>query len=275
MSGIYSFVLLATRPKDIVLPDGLGLITMQLECPLYVWTELLTHRTLARNASSGRAMSVDRYAGMGFYVPDVFVQQGNGMQSSDTPIKYQALARLVYTAHWHLSVNAARILAKLGVAKEQANRIIPPTKIIRGIVTGNEWAWGNFLRLRYAPEADKAMRELAYSINYNIKHIRWNMDTVHMPMKQSNEALLAMGLDLSFANHVAVAAARIARVSYARQTGKDDKALSRSLRASGHLSPFEHIAVWTENPKPSVFTHNGTYKQKPTEGWESYRCFLE
>lgn len=275
MSNIHSFVLLATRPKDILVPEGLGLITVQLECPLYVWTELLTHRTLARNASSGRAMSVDRYSGMGYYTPATFVRQGRGMQSSDIPIKQQTLARLIYDAHWNISVFVAKVLSHLGVAKEQANRIIPPTKIIRGIVTGSEWAWGNFLRLRYAPEADRAMRELAYSIKYNIERADWKYGSIHMPLKQPDEALTAMGIDVSFSNHAAVAAARIARVSYARQAGKDDMALSDSLIAGGHLSPFEHIAVWVESPKPSVFTHGGTYKQKPLEGWESYRCRLE
>lgn len=262
-----------------------GLITFRIECPIYCWTELLTHRRLSRNASSARAMGTTRYLSMGNYVPDTFYSGGKGMQSSDTPIKYQWLAKFLWNNAFKSASFYTRLLEKLGVAKEQRNRLIPPTKIIAGIVTGTEDGWKHFLSLRNNPNADKAMQELAVEIDWIIRKLdydsnNWTYSDWHIPYSPD---------DGDFEHRAKVAAARIARVSYNRPpNGKDDLALANQLLKDKHLSPFEHIAVFVRDPglsalccKPEDTLHTGIaipahkYGWLSGWGWRTYRSMVE
>lgn len=230
-----------------------GIISLQIECPLYVWTELLTHRNFARNASSARAMGTKRYTDMGFYLPSIFYTQGIGMQASESPIARQFLARVIWKSAVTFSSTCAWLLERLHVAKEQRNRLVPPCKMIRGIVTGTEDAWEAFLMLRYHRAADKAMYQLAEQINTAIKNVTWSTSLYHNPYPMS---------DLSSS------VAKVARVSYNRSKGKDDTALVQSLNEQGHLSPFEHVARWTLFPYKSVLA-------RLPYGWQTVRGELE
>lgn len=236
-----------------------GLITVQVEYPLYVHVENLTHRWFARNASSARAMSTERYVDMGYYIPDRFYQSSKGMQAGADTIKYQWLARLIWHSAYASAVFHTRLLERLGVAKEQRNRLIPPIKMVRAIVTGTEGAWNHFFSLRDTPEADKAMQQYARECKTKIMQAPWVFSTTHMPYSDMDEQTVI---------------ANVARVSYNRTSGKDDKALYESLLSSRHMSPFEHVAYWTYNPRKSCYT------TKPEDldhgsGWESLRSRIE
>lgn len=269
IAPISAEVIAATRP--IYGMCGYGLLTIKVECPLYVWTELLTHRRFARNASSARAMSTDRYAGMGHYMPDVFVKQGKGMASSAEPIKYQRLAELIWKTTINVTNLSAKLLEKLGTAKEQRNRLIAPTKIVRGIVTGTEAAWEYFLLLRDNKAADRAMQELAHNINIAMNNAKWDYAYEHLPMYPHGDTTL------SHMDKKLVAVARIARVSYAREKGKEDLQLAKSLMEEGHYSPFEHMAAWKLNPRNCAYSCTPQDLIKTTDlfpmywGWETWR----
>lgn len=259
-------ILCATRPEENI--SGCGLITIQCEVPLYVWTELLTHRLFARNASSARAMSTTRYAGMGHYTPDWFYAQGKGMASSDALVDHQWLLKLLWRANWNINLLFAKAFEKLGVCKEQRNRLIPPYKYARGIVTGTEGAWQSFLRIRNHYAADKAMQRFALMVKNEIRAIDWRYAKDHIP-------LLPYDAESQTVNEIKkIAAARIARVSYARDKGKNDLELAESLLRDGHMSPFEHIAEWVYNPTLCAFNVKVIDRDKLL-GWESYRCQLE
>lgn len=269
IAPISAEVIAATRP--IYGMCGYGLLTIKVECPLYVWTELLTHRRFARNASSARAMSTDRYAGMGHYMPDVFVKQGKGMASSAEPIKYQRLAELIWKTTINVTNLSAKLLEKLGTAKEQRNRLIAPTKIVRGIVTGTEAAWEYFLLLRDNKAADRAMQELAHTINMAMNNAKWDYAYEHLPMYPHGDTTL------SHTDKKLVAGARSARVSYAREKGKEDLQLAGSLIEEGHYSPFEHMAAWKLNPRNCAYSCTPQDLIKTTDlfpmywGWETWR----
>jgi thymidylate synthase ThyX len=204
------------------------LYTFRVEVPLYIWTEILTHRTFARNASSARAMSSKRYVRMGNYVPDTFYSQGKGMQSSTIPVKHQWLARFIWNMFFVLSTFFVKVLEKLNVSKEQRNRLVPPTKIVAGIITGTGTAWDAFLKLRDSVEADTAMQELASQIRILKDNSQPVFSDVHNP----------------FDSDLVTAIAKVARVSYNRESGKEDGSLVRSLAENGHMSPFEHFALF-------------------------------
>jgi hypothetical protein len=264
-----------------------GLITFRIEVPIFVWVELLTHRRFSRNASSARAMGTTRYLDMGNYVPDTFYSGGKGMQSSDTPIKYQWLARFLWNNAFKSASFYTRMLEKLGVAKEQRNRLIPPTKYLAAIVTGTEGGWKHFLSLRNNPKADKAMQFLAEVADSNIKSLnlgngsnRWIYSDWHIPYDP---------MEGDFQHRAKVASARIARVSYNRPpNGKDDLTLANQLLKDKHLSPMEHIAVFVKSPglsalccKPEDTIQAGVgipaskYGWLDSWGWRTYRSMVE
>jgi hypothetical protein len=243
MQDIEVQVIAATRPP---LPfNGYGLITLEVAVPLYVWTEILTHRRFSRNASSARAMSAKRYAEMGYYLPPVWYTQGTGMKSGEPITKkaYTDICETEYTGMMQEAIHAAQKLSYLApdvrVSKEQVNRLIPPIKMVRGIITGTEAAWVAFRRLRKNSAADVAMERFAEMVDYAILHCDWNVSTKHTPYHSENEAERI---------------ARIARVSFDRTSGKDDEALYATLLNEQHLSPFEHSAEWDLNPPMSNFT---------------------
>lgn len=251
-----------------------GLISIQMEIPLYVWTELLTHRRFSRNASSARAMSTKRYTDMGYYVPDTWYRQGDGMQSGESIADdsvYECIDAYEYfmrrTTEW-----ADHLGKRFSLAKEQRNRLIPPIKIVRGIVTGTEDAWYSFLRLRDNSMADVAMQKLAHRVAESISAVEWNYGYDHKPF---------------YDDSIVSSVARIARVSYNRESGKDDATLYDMLLREKHLSPFEHIAQWKPDPYMSNFTckredvildtqtHDVQWWKNQYSGWQSYRSEIE
>lgn len=250
---IHVELLAATRAQ---LDSETGLITIRIHVPMYVWTEILTHRSFARNASSNRAMSTKRTINMGYYTPEVFYTQGNGMESSDTPIIWQLTASTIWHTVTKITHIGAWLLEKCNVAKEQRNRLIAPNKIVCGIVTGTESAWKHFLSLRNHKTADKAMQETARLIQNQIDTIEWINAQTHNPLPNED---------------VRISIAQLARVSYARQRGKDDITLYHNLIGNRHLSPAEHIAYWTYKPNPSCYTVQLEFGM----GWESHRSRIE
>lgn len=266
-----------------------GLITFRIEVPLFVWTEVLTHRRFSRNASSARAMSTNRYLDMGNYTPETFYSGGKGMQSSNTPIKQQWLARLMWNSAFMSASFYTRVLERLGVAKEQRNRLIPPSKYVAAIVTGTEDAWRHFLMLRNNSSADKAMQYLARHVEKNIHDLNnpdvsssrhWNYNDWHIPYDP---------MEGDFKQRAKIASARIARVSFNRPpNSKTDMELADSLLRDKHLSPMEHIAVFVKSPglsalccKPKDTVQSGIaisthkYGWLDSWGWQTYRSMVE
>jgi hypothetical protein len=278
-------VILATRNEN----QCPGLITFSVSVPYYIWVELLTHKRLSRNASSARAQSTARHAGMGHYTPDVFYKQGEFMESSDEPIEDQGRARDLWQRAWDYGQNAAVLLSSLGVAKEQTNRVIPAFKLVNGVMTGTESAWRAFLQLRKRQEKsdsqpDKAMQEFSAKIEALIPSIEWRDSDFHVPMLLDDEKPTYENL--------LIAGARLARVSVSRpKVGQNDLELANRLLKNKHLSPFEHIAHWGFWPivsaiccKPSPLMGSDQFYDPVTDdddvtrswqGWDQFRARLE
>lgn len=224
-----------------------GLITIQYRVSSYVHTELLTHRRASRNASSARAQQTKDHVALGYYTPPVFYKSGKGMQASDEPIKYQTLARLIWHTSYALDVLAAKLLEKLDVCKEQRNRVIAPYKYIKGIVTMTEHGWDYFLSLRNTQHADKAMQHFALLVKARIDELNhkglWDYSDIHIPFD---------GREDNLDERVKTAAAKIARVSYAKEAGKNDLRLADRLIRDRHMSPFDHICFFRLKPELSA-----------------------
>ena len=259
-------LVLATRPpphRDGTV--GPGLATFVVEVPAYVWMELLTHKRLARNASSARAQSHQRHAAMGYYVPAQWYRQGSWMSPGD-PLPYHENSDVIALVEAYYE-NCERWIELIidasdgGIAKEQINRLMPISRMMRGVVTGTEPAWRAMLALRNHPTADVVMQQLAVQIAAALDAAEWVSAWKHTPFADDGDVMTA--------------AARIARVS-AGAPGpgqRSDAQLAQDLIDQRHWSPFEHCATWIFNPKRSALCsvdddlHHGM-------GWQNHRSVL-
>jgi thymidylate synthase ThyX len=253
-----------------------GIITLSVSVPRYIWLEIMTHRRLSKNASSNRAMNFTRSSNMGHYTPDKFYRKSKGMVSSDELIENQELAKKLWEEAWQNSVYYANELEKLGVCKEQYNRLLNTTQYINGLITATEKGWESFLKLRNNSLADKAMVLVAKQIQEIYNNLQdnpelFNYSNYHLPYGDFHK-------DMSFEEFLIsgkTASARCARISYERpKVGKNDEELSDELLKNGHYSPFEHIAYWEKDAKISSINS----KQDDRLGryaWTSLRAYYE
>lgn len=231
---------------DSVSPAGHRLTTFEVTFPRIVLAEFNTHRMLARNSASSRAIPVEKRIAMiqsEPFVPAAFGKNQKGMQASETLTgDDDARARAVWLAARDDAIRHARALADIGVHKQLANRLIEPFAWHTVIATGTEWE--NFFALRCHPDAQDEIRTVAEMMRDLYRRLV-PADTApterHLPyIDQKDRSELAQP-DL-----VKISAARCARVSYLTHDGQRspdaDFALYERLFSHGHVSPLEHPA---------------------------------
>lgn len=252
---------------DSMSPDGVRLSTIQVTLPRIVLAEFNTHRALSRNSASSRAIPVEKRITMieeDPFVPEQFGRNQKGMQATQTLEHKEAVdARFVWLSAKEKAVGYARDLAKLGVHKQLANRLLEPFAWHTIICTATEWA--NFFALRCHPDAQPEIRKAAemmreamlLSTPKTVPYGAWHLPlineddieemkaTVGAALFQSPEVALPR-LDAAMEKWCKVSIARCARVSYLTHDGRrdqeEDLKLYERLVTSGHLSPLEHVA---------------------------------
>jgi thymidylate synthase ThyX len=229
-----------------ILADSIGyhdhrLTTFQITIPRIILAELNTHRVLSRNAASSRAIPVEKRIEAVLqnpYIPESFGANKPGMQAGD------ALADQISTREDWLqardnAVESARKLAKSGVHKQWANRLIEPFAWVDVIVSATEW--DNFFNVRTHPDAQPEFQRIArMMLEAYQSHKPALIDGYHLPMVREEDQSLPLQTQIQ------LSVARCARVSYLTHEGKRDidadLALYHRLLTSGHMSPFEHPA---------------------------------
>lgn len=253
MSG-YSCAILA----DSVNPAGERVTTVQVRLPLVVWAEFLTHRTLSRNARSNRAVPsrvLIREVLRNPFVPDFWGSNRAGMQAGAelTGVR-RWLARKAWLWARYPAIAAAWIMARIGLHKQDANRVLNPWQWIDAVVTADESAWQAFFALRCHELADPKIQRIAEMIREKIHDgspwvLAWG--GWHLPYYENqlrdttNETLWA-------------SAGACARVSYScfdgRQSDAENARLGRQLASErpAHASPLEHVlqASQIDNTQP-------------------------
>lgn len=244
-----------------------GLLTVVVEVPYYLWVELLTHKRFARNAQSARASSTGRLSAMGYYIPDAWYGRDKGMRvGEELSSEDSELASRIWEDISLKGFNAANSLYNdFLICKEQANRLVPINAMRRGILTATQPAWRAMLELRSAASADTAMQKLASSIQFAIDSSKPERSYWHVPYRQG---------DIS-AHSLMLSAANIAAVSYTRDGMKDDPSLAERLLEDGHMSPFEHIARYRSYPVSSAICSRIDDVDTFNRGWESMRGWLD
>lgn len=276
----------ATVIKDSISPAGKRLTTLELRYPRLIHSEFMTHRMFSRNASSSRAIPVEKIIAdieRDVAMPVEWGKNEPGMQARQV-LPEEHAREMEY--HWREAcadaTMRARKMVKLGAHKQIINRILEPFVHINVIVTATDWT--NFFQLRDHADADPTIRDLARAIRAAMDGSRPRtvpFDSWHLPYVENTDVdavsaayaveSMASGRpgDFLFEKLLMVSAARCARVSYKTHDGRTpdpqaDIALADKLASSGHWSPFEHQAK----------TLKGGQYYANFDGWLSYRLIL-
>lgn len=243
--------------EDSISLDGHRLTSLQLHYPRFIHSELMTYRAFSRNASSSRAIPVERVIQAVLDDTAMPVRWGAnkpGMQDGGlcvNPVQFspvgehqgiEGTAAQAWLAARDHAVQSARAFSKAGYHKQVVNRLLEPFAHIDVIVTASDWS--NFFRQRCGESsgADPTMGLLADTIKVALENGQPVRRSLHLPYVSEEERLTLKAKDLFM-----ISAARCARVSYLNhdQTApvlEKDLELARRLWADEHLSPFEHPA---------------------------------
>jgi hypothetical protein len=261
----------ATVIADSIADGCPRLTTLQLRYPRFIHAEVMTHRVFSRNASSSRAIPVERVIQDVIDDPAMPVHWGKNQPGMQARADLKGWRRILTKGTWHAAryatLGCAWVAMKAGAHKQIVNRILEPFQHINVLVTATEW--DNFFALRDHPDAQPEIAKLARAMKGAmagseprfLKPGSWHKPYINAD-DYSNQGDMRM-----------VSAARCASVSYKTVDGKPmsvEKALDIFNKLAGsdpiHASPFEHIA----RPDPD----NGPGCRNFTK-WHQWRADLE
>lgn len=268
---------------DSMSPDGVRLTTFEITFPRIILAEFNTHRVFSRNSASSRAIPVEKMIKRVLddpYVPSSWGKNQKGMQAGE---ELGEEARLGAERSWMAArdsaVGHATNMLGFGVHKQLTNRLLEPFMWHTVIVTATEWQ--NFFHLRNNAQAHPDIQIIAKMMQELYEHRvprPLNYNEWHLPLISDFEMCVGVAdlvepseIALSYADQIKVSVGRCARVSYLTHDGKRepqaDIELHDRLLASGHLSPFEHVA----RPAVTVDTHPAECWSGNFRGWVQYR----
>lgn len=268
---------------------GKRITSFVITMPRIVLAELNTHRALSRNSASSRAIPFAKMLDMvktNPFIPIAWMKEHKGMQGTDYFTDEKEISTLLetYLKGRDAAVATAESLSNLGLTKQIVNRGLEAYMWHTVIVTATDWE--NFFALRAHEAAEIHIQKLAYlmleALN-NSKPKELKVGEWHIPFgdkmdfteldyltnwnNESGDTREQATMRLA----VKVATARCARVSYTvvGEEGKPDNyendiKLHDRLLSMGHLSPFEHCAIATDDD-----AYSGNFR-----GWTQYRKTL-
>lgn len=246
--------------------DGTRLTTLELNYPLIIHPEFMTHRVFSRNAASARAIPTKKIIQQVVehpFVPTRWPIEQRGM----TPAGFREVddeARALWLSGRDAAVEMATRLMNKGVHKQIATRPLIPYMYIRVLVTATEW--DNFFALRIGDNVQYEMQLLAQEMGSALYRSQPIERYLHLPYAPEGNRPDGAADDANWAFYVS--AGRCARVSYLTHDGKNDPSrdyeLGQRLKKEGHMSPFEHVAL-----VGTPGTYYGNFKS-----WKQFRKSL-
>lgn len=248
---------------------GSRITSLQLRYPRFIHSQFMTHRVFSRNASSSRAIPVEKMLDDIEKDPVLPLRWGKnqpGMQAyqdNENSVFFEDGSQLSPETSWKTAKDEscfwARAFSKGGFHKQIVNRLTEPFQHIDVVVTSTEWT--NFFDLRLHDDAQPEIQRLAEVIDAAIQGSRpesFNDSSLwHLPyITQDDYEELYHG-PIGYSQLRLVSAARCARVSYRNHDKsnpniKKDIELAKKLLESRHMSPFEHQA----KPLPLIKSTN-------------------
>ena len=277
---------------------GDRLTTMELKYPRFIHAEFMTHRVFSRNASSSRAIPIQRQIDMIMEDTAMPIHWGKnqaGMQAQEELIGSDLVAaQMLWVAARDDAIATAEALIQFGAHKQIVNRILEPFSHITVLVTSD--SWGNFFALRDHEDAQPEIRELARVMKAAMETSTpksLGLGEWHLPylddedLANINNHLVESSITRHEPNKwevctmaCAVSAARCARVSYLthdgeRPTLQKDLELYRHLVNANppHMSPCEHQASPNCYSKVAGLSYPITHSN--FRGWNQFRHLIK
>lgn len=287
--GIYAKVI-----ADSISRGGVRLTTLELQYHRFVHSEMMTHRMFSRNASSSRAIPIEKMMGQVLDNPAMPIHWGENKPGMQAGIQLDSWGVSTCNNIWNnASLNAVKStkhLAEQGLHKQVANRLLEPFQWIKVIVTATEW--DNFFKLRDHPDAQPEIQELARCMKESMRLSEPSTlfaGEWHLPYLIPEDWYKFNRGSLTQEDLIKCSVARCARVSYNNHDNSSpdiekDIALADRLLEAGHCSPFEHQGV-PMNPYSGLdpvyweegVTHMDTNSYLWSNnffGWIQYRALL-
>lgn len=259
--------------KDSIGPSGVRLTTFVLKYPRFIHSEFMTHRVFSRNASSSRAIPLEKQIEelkKDIAYPIEFRKNQRGMQAAEAlSDEDQIKARAFWQFACQNAIESAEKINGLvpeGVHKQYLNRLLEPFAHISVIVTATDF--DNFFALRYHDDAQPEIHELAkqmYEQYKNNRPQRLREGQYHLPFVDFQDTS-------PIEEKIYRSVACCARVSYNNHDGttptvEQNKRLYERLLGSQpiHASPAEHQAMAIGDAS----VQSGNFR-----GWIQYRKTL-
>ena len=137
---------------DSINQHGDRLTSLVLTYPRIIHAEMLTHRMFSRNASSSRAVPVQKMIEAvknNTFCPFEFQKAHKGMQGSEyfTDQDKEDCIKL-WLESAELALQQAEKMKEKGITKQVINRILEPYQYYTMLITGSKEGWDNFFNLR-------------------------------------------------------------------------------------------------------------------------------
>lgn len=247
---------------------GDTLHTLLLRYPRFIHAEFMTHRMFSRNASSSRAIPVEKLIQDVLDDPAVPLFWGKnqkGMQANEELEFYDREHAITAWLHAKdAAVRRAREIAYRGAHKQIVNRLLEPFSHITVVCSATNWS--NFLHLRDHKDAEPHMQMLA-------REIRTALDGAAVQELQPGEWHLPFVLEEDWpecpgepdaeGDMIKLSVARCASTSYKTVEGFDmtlERATALHDKLVGmdplHASPCEHVAE-ADARVALGYTHDG------------------
>jgi thymidylate synthase ThyX len=242
------------------------LVTIEVTLARSVVAQFNTSRSLSRNSASSRAIPSERLISAIESVP--FVPEWTAANKGMVAVGPLESDKIVAADFWWMAardaaLTSAKMLAALGVAKQDANRLLEPFMFTTIVATGTDRAWEWFFKLRDHGDADPKIGKAALLMHEaydDSEPLELNEGEWHLPYITQKDWEAAYDYEcrtsscrLPPAGHgtpnilAHMSAARCARISYLRQhedrSVEDEVKRACELVKSGHWSPTEHQAV--------------------------------
>lgn len=135
-------------------------LTVKINCPLYIRSQIHRHRTFAYNEISRRYTDKD----MEFFLPETYrTQHKNNKQASGNDIEklLNDVVLLETESHHNQCLQIYNRLLNVGVCREQARGVLPQNLMTEFYMTGNLRNWSHFVKLRDHVDAQVEVQIIA------------------------------------------------------------------------------------------------------------------
>lgn len=142
--------------------------TFLIECPLFIRSQIMRHRTFSYNEISRRYTSEQ----IAFWKPTTYRKQATkNKQCSEGELGSSLMVGSYYKWAVSDSLKSYNDLLSAGVCREQARAVLPQSLLTRFYMTGNLRNWAHFLKLRLDSHAQPEVQIIAQRIEAELRKL--------------------------------------------------------------------------------------------------------